>query len=193
MDPARPVVVFCGHQPGREEDVSGEMYTGPSGKLFRHVYLDSLGLSLSVNIVLTNLVRCWPQADKPRPLHIRACSTHLFSDLRALSSLPGPHYLVLLGGEAVKALLGCTLSEALRNNCSPWTPPDLPVPWTVISTFHPAFLLSKRNPNAIHAVADHLQLLLDRLSSTPVLRSSPRLLPPSPPPLHVDRRPSEKP
>lgn len=182
FDPARPTIVFCGHQPGFEEDARGESFCGPSGQLLRSVYITPLNLHLACNVVLTNLVRCWPQADKPRPIHIRCCSSHLNADLLSLAtSGAGPNYLVLLGGEAVKGVLGVSLSEALRSQGSP-SPASIPGDWSVFSTFHPAFLLSRRNPNAIRAVQDHLQLLLDRLHGQPVRRSRPLIVPPGPPP-----------
>lgn len=181
IDPSKPVLVVMGHQPGRDEDSNREVFTGPSGRLLRKVFLEPLGLAESCNVVLTNLVRCWPLVDKPRPVHIRACHGHLAHDLSSLSQLPGPHFLLTLGGEVPKALFNQSLSESLRSNCWEWCPPWLPVPWTVVSTFHPAFLLSRRNPNAIHAVADHLQLLLDRLDGGAILRSTPSVVKAGPP------------
>lgn len=178
-----PVVCFLGHQPGLDEDTRKEVFTGPSGQLLRANYIKPLRLTDTCQVYLTNLVRCHPVGlDKPRPIHIKSCHGHLASDLSHLSTLSSRRYLILLGAEACKGLLDQSLSAALRNNCFEWSPAWLPSPWTVIVTYHPAFLLSRRNPNAIHAVADHLQLLLDQLSGVVQARTSPLLVPPGPPP-----------
>lgn len=178
-----PIVVFMGHQPGREEDVNAQPFCGPSGRMLRSVYIEALRLHENCSVYLTNVVRCWPVGlDKPKPAHIKACHGHLAHDLSYLSTLPVPKFLVLLGSEASQAILDKKLTAALKNNCSEWSPPWLPSPWTTICTYHPAYLLSKRNPNAIRSVGDHLQLLLDRLSGIPIRASSPRLRAPGPPP-----------
>lgn len=171
-------ILFLGHQPGRDEDARAKVFCGPSGQILRKVYIDALNLQSAATIFLGNLVRCWPMADKPRPLHIRTCHQHLAADLGVLSTRPAPRILVLLGGEAAGGLLGLKLSAALRRNGEEWHFPWLPAPWFVVSTFHPAFLLSKRNPNAVHAAADHMQIVLDRLQNVAVARTTPLIVPP---------------
>jgi hypothetical protein len=51
---------------------------------------------------------------------------------------------------------------------------------TVFSSFHPAAVL--RTPNLLHAVAGHVSLLYAHLTSTAPVPSTPRFVPPFPPP-----------
>ncbi|MCD6121349.1 MAG: uracil-DNA glycosylase [Spirochaetales bacterium] len=85
-------IMLIAQAPGAEEDRSGKMFTGPSGKV-----LDEL---LKINrikrdsLYMTNLVKCFlPKYRKPKQDEINACSPYLDEEIEIVN----PEVLVTLG------------------------------------------------------------------------------------------------
>jgi DNA polymerase len=103
-------VVFVGEQPGDREDLEGEPFVGPAGKLLREAMLGA-GINPK-RVYLTNVVKHfrWVTSGrgkrrihkKPRQSEIEACRPWLDSEMNAIA----PQVLVCLGSTAAKALLG---------------------------------------------------------------------------------------
>jgi uracil-DNA glycosylase family 4 len=103
-------VMIIGEAPGRNEDQTGRPFVGSSGK-----YLDSVlaGTGFDrTDFFITNIVKCRPPSNRiPKANEVKTCtSLYLFEQI----SLINPRLIMLLGGLAVKTLLGIKTVEAAR-------------------------------------------------------------------------------
>ncbi|MDB4905949.1 MAG: phage polymerase-related protein [Gemmatimonadetes bacterium] len=108
--PARARVMFVGEQPGDAEDLAGEPFVGPAGRLLDEA-LEEAGIERG-NAYLTNAVKHfkWERGDKsarrihkkPNDAEVRACHPWLQEELRLVK----PGVIVLLGATAAQSLLG---------------------------------------------------------------------------------------
>jgi uracil-DNA glycosylase len=127
--------LFVGEGPGREEDIKGEPFVGPAGRLL-DAMLAAMGLERGRDVYIANAVKCRPPLNRTPELgEIRAC--HAFLDRQI--ALIQPQIIVALGRPAFLALSGQEGSIAhLRQK--PLDRQGVPL----IVTYHPAYLL--RNP-----------------------------------------------
>src|SRR5688572_7969122 len=103
--PADAEVVLVGEQPGDEEDLAGEPFVGPAGRLLDQS-LDAVGLDRE-RIYVTNAVKHFkwePRGkrrihQKPNAAEQAACKPWLEAELDALR----PRLVVALGATAVRA------------------------------------------------------------------------------------------
>lgn len=132
----RAAVVFVGEGPGAEEDRRGEPFVGRAGQLLDQM-IRALGFERS-QVYIANVVKCRPPDNRePREDEKAACLPFLWRQLQAVN----PRVVCALGGHAAKALLDTDRAiGALRGR------PALAGGFTVLPTYHPAFLL--RNPLA---------------------------------------------
>lgn len=101
-------VVLVGEQPGNDEDLAGEPFVGPAGRLLDEA-LQAAGISRA-DAYVTNVVKHFkwePRGkrrlhSKPSAREIAACSPWLGAELAQLE----PVVLVCLGATAAQALLG---------------------------------------------------------------------------------------
>ena len=101
-------VMFVGEQPGDREDLAGEPFVGPAGRVLDEG-LDAAGIDRRQAYV-TNVVKHfkWEARGKrrihkkPNALEITACRPWLDAELDAV----GPEVVVCLGATAAQALLG---------------------------------------------------------------------------------------
>jgi DNA polymerase len=106
--PLTSEVMLVGEQPGDQEDLSGEPFVGPAGKLLDQA-LDEAGIDRGKTYV-TNAVKHFKwKARGPRRIHEKpswtettACRPWLEAEL----ALVKPRALVLLGATAAQSLLG---------------------------------------------------------------------------------------
>lgn len=103
-------VVFIGEAPGASEDVIGQPFVGPAGKLLDHVIMKALLLDeyknrpREVRYCLTNLVACFPKEAKesgnnePSKECIEACAPRLKEFVR----LCKPKLIVYVGKLSAK-------------------------------------------------------------------------------------------
>lgn len=156
--PADASVVLVGEQPGDREDLAGEPFVGPAGKL-----LDRALTELAIprrRLFLTNVVKHFKFAQRGKTrVHLRANAAeqaacrHWLADELALLQ---PRLIVCLGLTASQALLGPDLSlQAARGRTH-----QLDRGATVIATLHPAALL--RLP--AEAFAQHFETWRDELA-----------------------------
>ena len=92
VGPENAEVMFIGEGPGQQEDLKGEPFVGPAGKLLDEM-LYIIGLSRK-NCYIANIVKCRPPGNRD-PLNVErdACSDWL----RAQINLIRPKLLVCLG------------------------------------------------------------------------------------------------
>lgn len=158
-------LMLVGEQPGDQEDVQGEPFVGPAGRLLRRA-LDEAGLG-DEDAYVTNAVKHFKFATAPRGkrrIHkapslreMTACRPWLAAELR----LVDPEVLVVLGGTAGKALLGSSFRVGERRGVL------LPMPalddgeriaghGQLLATVHPSSVLRADNRKSAFAglVAD---------------------------------------
>ena len=159
-DGARDAKVFVvGEQPGDKEDVAGEPFVGPAGKLLDRAFAEA-GFDRG-SLYLTNAVKHFkftrPERgkrrihQKPSRSEVVACRPWLLAELRAVH----PELVLLLGATAAQSLLGPGFRLTAHRG-EPAEPPsdvaDL-VP-RAVATVHPSSVL--RAPDREEAYAAFL-------------------------------------
>jgi uracil-DNA glycosylase len=106
--PADAPLMLVGEQPGDKEDLAGEPFVGPAGRLLDECLAEA-GIDRS-RAYVTNTVKHFkwvPRGkirlhSKPNSLEIRACKPWLEAEITSLK----PRVITLLGATAAQALLG---------------------------------------------------------------------------------------
>lgn len=130
--------LFIGEGPGRNEDLQGEPFVGPAGKLLDNMLL-SMGLKRGANAYIANIVKCRPTDESgkdrpPTPAEAAACLPYLRRQIELIQ----PTVLVALGKTAAISLLAMnpdTPVAKLRGTVHRYAGKPL------IVTYHPAYLL----------------------------------------------------
>jgi DNA polymerase len=130
--------LFIGEGPGRNEDMQGEPFVGPAGKLLDNM-LVAMGLKRGDNAYIANIVKCRPTDEggkdrPPSPQEVASCLPYLQRQIALIQ----PTVLVALGKTAALSLLGldpATPVSKLRGTVHRYQ--DLPL----VVTYHPAYLL----------------------------------------------------
>ena len=131
--------MFVGEQPGDQEDLTGEPFVGPAGKMLDRA-LREAGIDRA-EVYLTNVVKHFkwePRGKrrihkKPDSAEIAACRPWLEAEL----AIVRPDVLVLLGATAAQALFGRTFKVTEKRG----QPLDSPFAPKVLATVHPSSLL----------------------------------------------------
>lgn len=93
-------LMFVGEGPGREEDLQGRPFVGPSGELLTKM-IHAIGMERS-ECYIANIVKCRPPGNRnPSPEEAEACLPYL----RAQTVLVRPRIVVLLGKVACRYIL----------------------------------------------------------------------------------------
>jgi uracil-DNA glycosylase family 4 len=130
--------LFVGEGPGRNEDLQGEPFVGPAGKLLDNMLL-AMGLKRGSNAFIANIVKCRPTDDNgrdrpPTAEESAACMPYLERQIALIQ----PSIIVALGKSAALALLQVdpeTPVARLRGKVHQRN--GLPL----VVTYHPAYLL----------------------------------------------------
>jgi DNA polymerase len=140
--------MFVGEQPGDHEDLEGEPFVGPAGRLLDEA-LTEAGIDRGA-VFVTNVVKHFkwrPAPGSKRRLHERpnreevgACLPWVESEL----ALVRPEVLVLLGATAAQALLG----DDVRVTRDHGKPIDSDLAPLVLVTIHPSAVLRARGQEA---------------------------------------------
>jgi uracil-DNA glycosylase len=154
--PPRAAVMLVGEQPGDKEDLAGEPFVGPAGRILDRA-LEEAGIDRSRTYV-TNVVKHfkWEPRGKAR-IHKKpnageqaACRVWLDAELEAVR----PRVLVCLGATAATALLG----REFRVSRQRGQLVDSPLAEHVLATVHPSSILrgarQEREANLAAMVAD---------------------------------------
>jgi uracil-DNA glycosylase family 4 len=142
--------LIVGEAPGEKEDLAGEPFVGPAGKLLDNM-LGAIGLERHNNVFIANVVKCRPPGNRnPEPGEVAQCAPYLRRQIELLE----PKIILAMGRFAVNALLQDTVPEVhklplgkLRGQ--PHQYRGVPV----IATYHPAYLL-RNLPDKAKAWAD---------------------------------------
>lgn len=132
--------LFVGEGPGRNEDLQGEPFVGPAGKLLDNM-MRALDLARGENTYIANVVKCRPVGPDgrdrpPAPDEVSACLPYLQRQI----ALIRPDVIVALGKTAAVSLLGLPEDTALGSlRGQPRSHAGVPL----VITYHPAYLLRK--------------------------------------------------
>src|SRR2546421_10191654 len=132
-------VLLVGEQPGNEEDLAGQPFVGPAGRLLDNALLEA-GIDRAKTYV-TNVVKHFkwePRGKrrihkKPNAREITACRPWLEAEI----SLVKPKVIVCLGATAAQALLGPQFK--VTSQAGPFIKSTL-APY-IIATVHPSSIL----------------------------------------------------
>jgi uracil-DNA glycosylase len=133
----RARLMIVGEAPGENEDLQGEPFVGPSGKLLDNM-LKAIGLARTATapeqaVFICNTVKCRPPRNRnPDAAEIARCAPFLERQIE----LVRPKLLLAMGRFAVQALLG---SDEAIGKLRGRVHDRRGVP--VIVTYHPAYLL----------------------------------------------------
>jgi uracil-DNA glycosylase family protein len=147
-------VALVGEQPGDREDVAGEPFVGPAGRLLDGA-LEAAGLARE-EVYLTNAVKHFRHEGtrgkqrihkSPARWQVAACQPWLLTELDAVR----PTVVVLLGATAGQAVYGPTFRVgASRGTALPWPQERLTLaaPPVCVATTHPSAVLRSRTRDA---------------------------------------------
>jgi DNA polymerase len=144
--PRKAAVMLVGEQPGDAEDLAGQPFVGPAGKLLDRA-LELAGIDRTT-VYVTNVVKHFkwePRGKrrihaKPNAGEISACRPWLDTEI----ALVRPHALICLGATAAHALLGKGFrvsqqrGEFVQSSLAP----------LVMATVHPSSILRARDDEA---------------------------------------------
>lgn len=124
-------ILFVGEGPGEQEDIKGDPFVGPAGKL-----LDTLLLAhgfCEEDYYIANIVKCRPPGNRtPSDEEAEACLPYLRSQV----SIIKPSIIVCLGNTAAKYIIGKEIRISQTRGL--WLERKN---YHIIATFHPAALL----------------------------------------------------
>ena len=132
-------LMLIGEAPGRQEDLQGRPFVGPSGQLL-DAALGQAGIERR-SVYISNVVkhRPWQQEGRrqknrpPRAGEVKACRPWLEAELR----LVRPRLIVCLGAHAARAILGQAFR--LTRQRGEWL--DLAGEASALATYHPSYVL----------------------------------------------------
>jgi len=170
--PKKAKIMFVGEQPGDQEDLAGQPFVGPAGKLLDRV-CEAAGVDRET-IYVTNAVKHfkWEPRGKrrlhktPAQKEIEACHYWLDKELAHVK----PTVIVALGATALKSVMR-TANVTLKNSMGK---PVFHEGHWIVTTYHPSYVLrvpgedAKRE--AFQAMVEGLKLahgLLDRQPEEP--------------------------
>jgi len=129
-------LMVIGESPGRDEDIQGKPFVGPSGQLLDRM-LGAIALGAD-DFYVTNVMN-WhlPKNRNPKAAEIELCRPFIEKHIE----LAQPKVLLLVGGLSMSALTGLT---GIMKNHGQWQ--EITVAGTsypALPLYHPAFLLRR--------------------------------------------------
>jgi DNA polymerase len=156
-------LMVIGEQPGDKEDLAGEPFVGPAGRLLDRA-LEDAGIAAST-VFRTNAVKHFRFSgtrgkqrihQSPSRWQVTACGPWLLAELEVVK----PQVVVVLGATAGQAVFGPSFRVgAARGRAMGWEETKLELthpPETVVATTHPSAVLRSRQRDEDYAalVAD---------------------------------------
>jgi uracil-DNA glycosylase len=149
--------LIVGEAPGEQEDIQGEPFVGPAGKLLDNMLAamkigaEGASLSRTQGVYIANVLKCRPPANRnPSPEEVAMCEPYLARQIELLR----PKIILAMGKFAIQSLTGSNEPVGkLRGRVHTLKHASYSVP--VIVTYHPAYLL-RNLPDKAKAWADLL-------------------------------------
>jgi DNA polymerase len=172
--PSKARIMFVGEQPGDAEDLAGEPFVGPAGRLLREA-LEEAGIDPK-SAWLTNAVKHFkwePRGkrrihQKPNSAEVGACHVWLEAEIANVK----PEVIVALGATAAGAVLG-PAARVTRDRGKKFPSPLAPI---ATLTVHPSSIL--RAPDSESRAEARRQFVADLKAIARMLRSRPPAAPP---------------
>jgi uracil-DNA glycosylase family protein len=169
--PAHAEVLLVGEQPGNEEDLVGEPFVGPAGRLLDRA-LEEAGIDRRA-VYVTNAVKHfkWEARgkrrihQKPNAGEVRACQPWLEAEIAVVQ----PRAVVCLGATAAQALLGRGFKVTEQRGI----PVPSPLARVVMATVHPSSIL--RAPDDATRRMELARFVEDLSRVASLLRTGPEL------------------
>jgi probable DNA metabolism protein len=167
--PKKARIMFVGEQPGDQEDLAGQPFVGPAGKLLDRV-CEAAGVDRDT-IYVTNAVKHfkWEPRGKrrihktPAQKEIEACHYWLDKELAHVQ----PDVIVALGATALKSVMR-SANVTLKNSMGK---PVVHEGRWVVTTYHPSYVLRVPGEDAKHeafqTMVASLKLAQDLLNRQP--------------------------
>lgn len=152
--PADAKVVLVGEQPGDQEDLAGQPFLGPAGRLLDTI-LQSIGIHRS-SIYVTNVVKHFKFTQSgPRRLHKKPSSREIYACrpwMEAELAIIDPAVVVCLGSTPAQAMFGRDFRISKQRG------QIRPTDWCqqTIATWHPAAILRMPDGERQAAMRDEL-------------------------------------
>lgn len=125
-------ILFVGEGPGEQEDLQGQPFVGPAGKLLDDM-LSIIDLDRRENCYIANVVKCRPPGNRdPLETEQEACIDYLRNQIQLIQ----PRILVCLGRIAAKALI--SQDYRITREHGQWVQKD--GMW-ITAIYHPSALL----------------------------------------------------
>jgi len=161
----RKKILFIAEAPGAREDEQNIQLIGKAGQFLRRC-LKALKIDLDEDCWKTNACICRREENKtPEPYMIEACRPNVFKTIEKYN----PNVIVLLGGVAMKSVLGALWKEDLGAVHS-WggfvIPCRKPNAW-IVPTVHPSYVLRKNNNLVERLFKQHLKLAVSKHKRKP--------------------------
>ena len=144
----RARLVFVGEAPGYEEDLKGEPFVGPAGRLLTKI-IHAIEMTREAVYIL-NVIKCRPPQNRnPLPDEVETCSPFMIKQIRSIA----PEFICTLGKFAAQTLLQTDQPiSRLRGRFYDYQGIQL------MPTFHPSYLL--HNPGKKREVWQDMQKLM---------------------------------
>ena len=164
--PGKAEIMLVGEQPGDAEDLAGQPFVGPAGRLLDRA-LDEAGIDRK-SVYVTNVVKHFkwePRGKrrihaKPNAAEIGACRPWLETEI----ALVKPRVLVCLGATAAQALLGRGFKVTQQRG----TFVESPLAPLVSATIHPSSILRAPDDESrreeMRAFVDDLRKIAKKLT-----------------------------
>ena len=158
-------LMFIGEGPGQEEDRQGLAFVGRAGEMLGNMItamgFDRAAQNAERGVYIANIIKCRPPGNRnPLEEEAQACLPFLQRQIELVQ----PEVIVLLGGVALKHLMGMIGITKLRGNWLEYR--GIPV----MPTFHPAYLLRFERQKRVFVaekrkVWHDLQQVMQRISA----------------------------
>jgi len=148
-------LMFVGEAPGYYEDVQGEPFVGPAGKLLDKM-IERIGLTRS-QVYIANVIKCRPPNNRdPLPLEVETCFPYLQKQIETIK----PKVVCALGNHAARTLLKRNISIS-RERGKKIEAGE----YYLFLTYHPAAIL--RNANLLPVLEKDFDMLEKILKEPP--------------------------
>jgi DNA polymerase len=148
-------LIFVGEAPGYYEDVQGEPFVGPAGKLLDKM-INRIGLTRS-QVYIANVIKCRPPNNRdPLPLEVETCLPYLGKQIEIIK----PKVVCALGNHAARSLLKKSVSISRERGRKIEAGK-----YYLFLTYHPAAIL--RNANLLPILEKDFDALGEILKEPP--------------------------
>ncbi len=143
-------IMFVGEGPGEQEDLQGQPFVGPAGKLLDKM-LGAIDMKRE-DVYITNIVKCRPPYNRdPKEEEQSACMNYLRYQLKLIE----PKIIVCLGRIAAKAIISPDFKITSQHGI--WYEKK---GYYFIATYHPSALL--RDPSKKYHAWEDLKKIRDK-------------------------------